>query len=334
MKKVIALRVTMEGPDIGPFLEFLQAMDARSQMLQDAVRQALILGTLRNIRKRFLANLDKASRVYRMMNSDGSSTKQFMEGQAASQRSRARLAAAYERLDNAMLQGDKSAAASARKRLKQVEAGAIASALGVRDSSKLSEARANRVRARLTARGKMSLGTLLNGVMKQRQLQVLSLLTSPTQIVMQVNAHSVTASIGNVKALDAVQTPSAVVTLRGKGTRSPHRSLWRQLEFGAGALRSRTSWSMPRKTRNAIVGGGWFFGPLAKSIRTVGIENAENIGRKGGSSGSEFSNYGLKIRGIEPMRFLFASGEAPWIQDAEDSLAAFDAAIRKHAPTS
>lgn len=341
----IAFRTQITGPPVDSLIAWIRELGPNGSVLLDATRRALVLGVLRNVRRRFLNRMGVAQQVF--IDNSSQMSKRDRQLQAARERSsqkkaKARLSAAYEKLDKAVLQGDEVRAGRARSNLQRRATDVVYTALGVsnvgRKANSLSEARANRILgAQLTQDVRTGssgrIGLLMNGLMKQRQLLVLEQLTSASEIFENHGPHSVTLSTGRAKRLEAIDTPSATAATTGKRSPSPKRTLWRQLEFGAGKDRIDSSLNPVSNTRYRLPENGWFFGPLVRSAyRGTGLSDNDRASDGDGEREGSLGKYGLRVRGIKPMQFLFKSGETAYDEDAEAALKYFDEAMRASAP--
>ena len=340
----VAMRVQITGPSVEPLIEWLRGLGPQGKVLQDATRQALVLGVLRNVRKRFLERMALAQNVY-IDNSGETSRRERMQAMAnerASQRkAKVRLNRAYERLDRAVLSNDKDGERAARRNLRRKELDAVFSTFGIRGAGRkaggLSEARATRILVEQQMKdvkkgNRLRLGVLLNGLMKERQMLVLRALTNSSNIAVVQGANSVTMSTGDKDRLDKIYTPSAAGATSGRTSPSRKKTLWRQLEFGAGATRIASILNPVQQTEYSLPGGGWFFGPLPRTLYQT-VASRDDDQRTGAEiRAGALAKWGLRVRGIKPMQFLFASGAGIYAEDAEAALKYFDEAVRASAP--
>lgn len=333
----VAFRVQITGPSVDPLIAWIQQLGPTGSVLLDATRRALVLGVLRNIRRRFLARMGLAQQVY-IDNSKNKSLRDRRQDAALQRKkqinAKQRLNAAYEKLDKAMLQGDQVRARNARSNLERKANDVVFSTLGAHNVGRKAGGLAFERAVRQLSAQQMEeartgsdarLGLLVNGLMKYRQLMVLEQLTSASEIFEDRTGHSVMLSTGRAKRLEDILTPSVAEVTSGRHSPSPKRTLWRQLEFGAGSLRVHEQMNPAARTDYARGGRGWFFGPLSRSFYKA--ESEKDMVRPG-----DLASRGLKIRGIKPMKFLFDTNGAAFKEDAEAALKYFDEAMRASAP--
>lgn len=348
---VNAFSVNMTGPDIQPLIDWMEGLTGDNPVLVEATRQALVLGVLRNVRRRFLEQMGEAQKVYL---ANASQRKQDMKQVLAERRALAKarrlLRRAYDKLDKATLANDKDAIRSAKRNLGAKEARLVFATMGIdagrtkkrsvmnpetgqleKRASKMSVARANRIMKDELASGDLKLGSLMEGLMKKRQLEVLSALTAASNVTVSSQGGQIVASAGSETALEAIETPSLAEKGGRRSPKSPHRQLWRQLEFGAGANRVASELNPIKKTDYSLPGGLWFFGPLPRTLymhSTLRDTDAQGTS----ASAAALARYGLVVRGIKPMHFLFAYGKSPYLEDAEAALRYFNEALLRSAP--
>ena len=340
----VAMRVQITGPSVEPLIEWLRGLGSQGKVLETATRQALVLGVLRNVRQRFLERMARAQNVF-IDNSGESSRRERVQAMAkersAQRKAKVRLNRAYERLDRAVLANDKDGERAARRYLRRKELDAVFSTFGIRGAGRkaggLSEARATRILVEQQMKdvkkgNRLRLGVLLNGLMKQRQMEVLRALTSASTIAVERGANSITMSTGNKDKLDDIHTPSAAGATSGRTSPSRKKTLWRQLEFGAGATRIASTLNPVQPSEYSLPGGGWFFGPLPRTLyRSLAMRDDDQ--RTGAEiRAGALAKWGLRVRGIKPMQFLFPSGNGIYAEDAEDALKYFDDAVRASMP--
>lgn len=225
-----------------PGKELIKRLDRIAALSQDptplghAVRRAAAVSLLREYRKRFTAAVPQLVQPEKQ-------TKR-RPVRELSKALRERIDGAQEAVAQAMLDGSRADVRKAQDRLaKAVEA----------TNTRLQNPPEN---------------PLSTGEFRPRMWEVIRLLTSVNEMGLSVSKHGVAVGIGPLRALNAIQTPSATELLTGSPTQSQRTSLWRQLEFGTGV------YAQP-------VSKGWRYGRKGLLIRGARGANALRLPESG-----------------------------------------------------
>lgn len=121
---------------------------------------------------------------------------------------------------------------------------------------------------------------LSSGQFRKRALQVMEIFTDPSLIQTSVGPNSVSAGIGSLPMLNAIETPSATEYVLHKGhTTSPYNVLWRHLEFGTGVYSHNAfaGGDKPASRFNEHLHGGlWYYGKTLKTAPLI-LHGSEGI---------------------------------------------------------
>jgi hypothetical protein len=225
------LRITPKlSPELEREIDRLEKLVESPELLVRLLRQAAAETLLASYRKRFLAGFSDALNMQRASSPGGTrkSTKIDKAMEA--------LNSAAESLAEAQVDGTSTAGLD--RRIKKAE-------------SQLSD-----------AFDRNPQGPLSTGNFRPLALRVLRLLSDVAEMGERTNTTNIQLGIGNILALDAIDTPSATPLLTGHDTASPMRTLWKHLEFGTGVYATgvgkTANANSPHRSRNA---GGWWFGP-------------------------------------------------------------------------
>lgn len=132
--------------------------------------------------------------------------------------------------------------------------------------------------------------------------EVMQLITDQRLIQISREPNSMTASIGNIGTLDKIESPSATPILTGKSSTSPYGILWRQMEWGTGALRKPAPFAV-FPTRFTSSEGWWY--------------------------GKKLPYRGIHFRGTQPGNFLRDATGLPYSQDAQQFRDLFSSTLRQ-----
>lgn len=309
MNGTVVATIRLQGPSLDPLIAWLEQLGPTGTVMPQVLREAVVLGLLRKIRERFLRTADKALKVRYRASADPDGVSTTRGAKAMTTLQRLRLYAAYRRLDEAMISKGPQEQARARAALQRAQNRYLTQ---LQTTGELASMRSKKQELIDDANDVPRIGAIVSGLMQQRQLQVLRLLTSPSQVQMTMNEYgNATAVIGNMMALEAVETPSASPIISAKGrltSLSPHKTLWRHMEFGTGVYKRLSNKLNPvKKTPFQNPDGSWYYGK----------------GRRAG----------LQVLGSEPMRFLYANDQGGLFdEDVKALLEAFAAAMERSAP--
>jgi len=121
--------------------------------------------------------------------------------------------------------------------------------------------------------------------------EVMHFLTDSSEIdFITEDPNTIVAAFGHIPTLDTIKSPSATEFLTGHASRSPYNILWRQMEFGMGALRKPGDLPV-LPTPYTSSRGGWWYGK-----------------KKPGS--------GVPFRGTNPGNLLRDAANLPYSTDA------------------
>jgi len=250
------------------FREFVEDGPA----LRFVLARVLTQGVLVALRKRFLSRVSQAQML------------QFRSAAARSDMNVARLAAkrtallkAQRAQASAMERGSAAGLERAQDRIDQILQ---------EMQSKQSESQATNAAGYSKQLTRAAIGS---GLFRQRQAQVLYLLTQEPQLVQ--GSNGLMAGAGRLSELDEIKTPSATRWLKKVETRSKLNVFWRHLEFGTGEFAKTDT------THNPYTPG---------SGRRVVISSAAAKAQKRAGGASVSWYYGaLGIRGSSFMSFLY-----------------------------
>lgn len=242
--------------------------------LRYVMRRVLQEGVLVTLRNRFVAKASRAQMIqFRQAAArSGLSVLELAAKRTALMRAQRALGAAVER-------GSGSRMTEAQDRIDSILAD-------------MEEAKSKAQGESATARSQqLTLAAIGAGLFRQRQAQVLVILTQNARFSMGPNGLML--GVGNKDALNMIKTPSATRWLRGVETKSPLNVFWRHLEWGTGHGR------IPDATNN----------PLVRGLATrdvISMDEARGE-KKPGRRNVAWYYGGLGMYGSQGMAFMFAS---------------------------
>ena len=308
MIDTISLKMSIRGPNLSKLVKFLAEVDAQGPAVQAALRNAMVLGVLRSIRRTFLNRLQHALQLVRAGTQGPSeSAREFAE---INERT-AGLQSAYEQMDDAIMRGDSRAVIKAQhlrdresQKFQEMRSAAAANAVAKMSAGQNVQKEAHR----------MAILAMTGAMLKQRAMHVLAVYTDPSLMYMSSSVDGARVEAIDEDALFKIKTPSATEKLTGQPTESDKDLLWLQLEHGTG--------------EKAV-------GPYA-TTGTMTAENGEEqeIGPSGWRYGGDPATGrfgGLEILGSHPMEAVF--GQHTIMQDRRVAVEqVFSDTLDAHAP--
>lgn len=235
------------------------------------IRNAVIRSLVANIRSRFLVSMERAVEMH-VLEQDGKAVTNSPKTRMRDLKLKASIQGNLERLAEAQLKSDYATADRIRDRVnKQFE----------------------QLWARLqqgpngVAYPSHKLSTLAGNRFRRQMFTVLALFTDAMNVYAEKTASGIAIGVGPRAALESVTTPSATKALTGRESSSRYKVMWRQLEFGTGALRNAQK---DRLNKWAVPKDEWWYGP--KNTKA-----------------------GLLLKGTAPMNFLTDGSGAMYPED-------------------
>jgi hypothetical protein len=252
---------------------------AVNQTAVASLLRAVVIRTLvRQIRRRFLANVEKSLEM-QVLSQNGQETLYSPRKRMTDLALKDKLDAALERLNEAQISGDLEAVEGASKRA-QAMADALRKRLGGTQ---------DRRGEQKPGKGSHYLSNMAGNQFRKRLMALLSLMTEAS-FVAQVPTDDGGAliGVGLMSYLDQLETPSATQAFTGRPSTSRYRSFWRHVEFGTGIRRSKA-----KDGANPGVGPmkTWYYSPRPK--------------------------FGLLLAGTQPMNALTTAEGGMYTEDTD-----------------
>lgn len=294
----IVIKIKLGSPDIPRLIKKLESVVDDTAGLKMVMRRAVAASFLIKLRTRFLQKLRHALEMH-VIYENGKEVQKPLERMNKLSK-RARLENLYAALSEAEMSGNRARADKIR-------------------SESIPKAR----EALINMLGKTRDGTTkpahwlteLNGVTTMRRLALglLDDMTSINNVGLMENQYGMTVGIGDVAALEQVETPSATPMLIGKATTSRYKILMRHLEFGTGVFRKeQRNEGVRGKVGNPGPYGPGKFGKVEKS--KGGMSIIQGAPQKAWFYGRNIAN-GLLLKGTYPMNFLTDGSGKPYEED-------------------